>query len=339
MKGAWTWIRRHWPELLLPPAVLLLAAGITRQALRTRDGLESANWRRHYQAAFQEGIKGDRARAIRELEAAARFAPDTPETQMDLALGWEKLGEKARSYTHLERALRGRLAADGTRAAYLGLVRAYVEMGRFDDAQRVLQTEVLPRWPDAADAYFNQGLIRFYRETGDAGLRRAASSFQHSLRLEPTHNGARYQLGVCLSRLGELEEAVSCFRRVLADDPVHSAACHALAEVQQRQGKRAEAHQLLARFRILDARQRRVSYLETRFALNRYRPTQLLEAGRIYLSLNRNSEALSALARYTREAPTQPDGHRQLAEAYRRLRRVKEARAEEQLARALAARK
>ena len=33
---SWSWIRRHWLDLMVPPAIFLLCAGITRQMLWVR---------------------------------------------------------------------------------------------------------------------------------------------------------------------------------------------------------------------------------------------------------------------------------------------------------------
>lgn len=335
MRRAWAWARKHWPELLLPPAALLLAAGITRQALRVYAGPDSGGWRKHYQAAFQEGVKGDRERSFRELALAAKMAPGTPQAHMDLAMGWEKLGERTRAYSHLERALRLQPVSEEAREATLGLVAAYADLGQFDDARRLLMDRVLPLWPKSAAAHYQLGMVRLYGEKGDAGVRRASESFQESLRLDSAYTSARHQYGVCLTRLGRFSDAESEFRTVLEADPVHEPACHALAESLRRQGKLVEAEKVLERFRDLDARHRRSRYLETQISLKRHRAGQLLELGSLYLSLHRFDQALIAIGRYTRESPTDPEGHRRLAQALRGLKRPLEARASDELARAL----
>src|SRR5437588_12885326 len=73
---AWAWVRRRWLELLLPPAIFLLGAGITRHVLWVREEQRYERSVQHYQASTEAGEKGDAARALQELNASAREAPD-----------------------------------------------------------------------------------------------------------------------------------------------------------------------------------------------------------------------------------------------------------------------
>src|ERR1044071_837597 len=91
----WRWIRRHWLDVMLPPAIFLLCAGITRQVLWVRGEQSNARSGNHYKASQQALQKGDNARALRELEATERDAPDTADAHFKLAEAFQTLHQFA----------------------------------------------------------------------------------------------------------------------------------------------------------------------------------------------------------------------------------------------------
>src|SRR5215831_5010549 len=102
---AWGWVRRHWLELLLPPAVFLLGAGITRHFLWVREEQRYARSGQHYQAYAQAVEKGDADRALQELNAAAREAPDNAGAHLQLAHAFRHLQQPLLALQQQERGL------------------------------------------------------------------------------------------------------------------------------------------------------------------------------------------------------------------------------------------
>src|SRR5204863_528689 len=190
---AWDWVRRHWLELLLPPAIFLLGAGITRHVLWVREEQRYTRSGQHYQASTQAAEKGDAARALQELNAAARDAPNNAVAHLQLAQAFRRLQQPLLALQHQEQGL---LLSPPKEVDTIQLVANYCDVGRFDDGDRVLRRDVLARWPNSAAAAYYEGLIHFYRDTGDAGLRQAAASLQRCLRLNPKYTNGRYQYAV-----------------------------------------------------------------------------------------------------------------------------------------------
>jgi tetratricopeptide (TPR) repeat protein len=329
----WSGLRRHWAALLLPPAVFLLAAGVTRQVLRARQGLDTARWEASYQAAGVAGIAGDRDAALAALLDAAAHAPDDAGAHIRLAEGFEHLDQKERALDHVEQAIRLREVEKP--APWLGLVRAHADAGRLDDAGRILHQEVMPRWPDAAEAHYYEGVLISLGVTGDEGLQRALESFERALELDADAIDARYQRGVLLARLGRLEEAEAALRAVVASSPRFGGAYHELVGVLRRRGELEEARRFLETFQRLDAQGRRLRHLETQVSLQQADAAVFLEMGELYLELDEPSSAVQTLRRYTRQESADPGGHRALARAYRSLDMIEDAESEEELAAAL----
>lgn len=335
VSSIWGRIRRSLPVLLLPPAVFLLAAGVTRQLTRTRDGLAYGDWQRRYQAAVRTGMAGDRDRALRELRAAAQVAPADAEAHTQMAVAFETLGQRRLAIDHLLRATELRPQAELAPASYLAVVSQYCEAGLFDRAGRVLRERVLPRWPNEPEGHFYDGVIFLHGTKGQEGLESALASLDRCLRLAPKHIDARYQRGICLARLGRPAEAERLFRSLLPERPVHPGLTYALADALRQQGRRAEAEKMLARFKEIEAKQRRAGILRERMATGRATPDELMELAGLRLEFGEPEPAVDALRAFLRKAPADPRGHRLAAEALRRLGRTEEGAAERKLAAAL----
>jgi predicted Zn-dependent protease len=138
-----------------------------------------------------------------------------------------------------------------------------------------------------------------------------------------------------MARLGKLDEAAQAYGTVLQMNPKHRAAAKELAGVLRRQGKLDEARHVLAGLEEIDRQESRARHLETVISLGNHTLKDLIEIGELYLKLDRVREAEQALLRYTRQEPTDPRGHRKLAEACKRLNRTQDAELAIRLADAL----
>jgi tetratricopeptide (TPR) repeat protein len=319
----------HWLDLLLPPTVFLLAAAICRQVYWTREGLRYRETEQHYRAAALAMQQGQREAALRELLVASRAAPGDPPLNFRIGSALKNLGQPERAAEHFERAVR-RMPPNCSSS--LGLVRTWCEVGRYDEAERVLRQDVLPRWPHSPDALYYEGLIRRYRQPGSQGWEAAARCFQRAWQLDPKHLDARYEYGVCQARMGKHDEAERAFREVLKSAPTYPGVYQGLADVLRQQGRRAEAKRLLTDLQRLDDRRQRMRYLETRRGLRKAQPGELLELGGLYLAFDRLPAAEAVLTEYTLRQSTDPRGHRKLAELYHRQGKAVNARSEQNLA-------
>src|SRR3989442_216353 len=83
--GPWRWIRSHWLDILLPPTILLLGAGITRYVMWLRVGHGIADVQSHYSAAVAAQKKGDHSLSAKELEKASAAAPDDADAHLRIS--------------------------------------------------------------------------------------------------------------------------------------------------------------------------------------------------------------------------------------------------------------
>jgi pentatricopeptide repeat protein len=335
-----SWLQRYWLAVVFPLAVFLLGAGVTRQAFRAWDGYYYSEWRKDFQAAREAGAQGDRVHALEKLTEAANHAPDDPSVHRLLANGYQMLGRTDLAVESAERAMRhSGLKRGNDEEMWTGLVKSYCQMKRFGDAERVLRQDVLPRWPNSSRAHLYQGEIWLNRGGGSQNLALALKSLEKSLSLDPKSLDAKYQYGICLARLRRLSEAEQVFKEVLDADPDRSQAYHDLAGALRQQGKRDDAQRAMTTFQRIHDRQARINHLRTQVSFEKIQPKEMLELGGLYLDAKQPGEAVPVLVQYTKKEPTDPQGHRKLGEAYRRLRRLDDSQAEDALADALAPRR
>jgi Flp pilus assembly protein TadD len=97
---------------------------------------------------------------------------------------------------------------------YLDLAKAQISLHRFADAERTL-LGVLARWPGHPLAREWLALARFQLGREDA----AVAELRELVREHPGRAEPWFNLGLFLTRAGELEEALDCLRRALAARP------------------------------------------------------------------------------------------------------------------------
>lgn len=134
---------------------------------------------------------GDCAGAEFELSQAASLMPNSLSTVSQLAVVLFECGNVVGSIPFFERAL----TLDGavfTPPLYTYLSRAYVEVGRYEDAvRRAQQGALLP--PESANAHYFLGLA--YLARGNEGDREAAlASFGRALELNPNSSEIRAEI-------------------------------------------------------------------------------------------------------------------------------------------------
>jgi tetratricopeptide (TPR) repeat protein len=253
-------VRTHWLDLMLPPSAFLLTAGIYHQVFSLWHARQREQVQKHYQAALEAEEKQDRRTAVQELLAAARVAPDDDRLLMQIAADLHALDHPVPAAAIVERSLRHQKSA--SEGSYITLAGQWYEAGRYDDAERVLQQQVLPRWPDSALAAYMEGLIRVRRSKGEQGLRWAAHDFKRALEHAPRLLPARSEYAACLFHLGRLAEAEREFRTVLKANPAFKDAQRGLAAVLRQEGRLAGARKVLASSSRIEAAERHVRYLD-----------------------------------------------------------------------------
>lgn len=331
-KPTWAWVRAHWLDVVIPVSVFLLSAAVYREVRWGQQNRRLQAWETHFNAAARLQNAQKTNQALEELVAAAEVAPDDPEAHRQLARAFQGARLPDRATHHMEMALR---FDRPNRDAAVDLARIYCDLGRYADADRILKLPVVTTAPRDADVCFLEGLVALYGGSDGGRPADAERLFAEALRLKPDHVAARFRHGVSLARLARHGEAEREFRAVLRDSPSYVSAYKELAETLRRQSRVGEAERYLARLQVLDDVDQSVRYIETRRMTGKVPPEDLLELGKLYLSAERLQQAEGALVQYVLVRPTDPRGHRLLAQVHGKMKLPKNAAADLQLATAL----
>jgi tetratricopeptide (TPR) repeat protein len=201
--------------------------------------LEDQNWEAHYNLALALLRKGNRARAIRELQIAIQQKPDSVNSHFALGSILEdqkKLGEAEEQFRStlkidpsfvpgaiklsgvlivegkpqaavacLENAIKQTLPADQAESLQAALGTAYAENGEMEKALKTLKDFVAAQ-PDSGHAHFSLGLLD--TKTGQPlDEQDAVTEFREALRLDPGMDPARIALGQILISLHQDSDA------------------------------------------------------------------------------------------------------------------------------------
>jgi tetratricopeptide (TPR) repeat protein len=114
-----------------------------------------------------------------------------------------------------------------------------LNMGRYDDAQRVLAKSV-ERDPQNPRAWYSLGLL----EKAEGQLDAAREDFRKVAVIDPDDAGTQYFLGYFASQAQKYDEAVAAFKRAIEIDPFHASAEYGLSQAEQHLGDAdgAKAH-------------------------------------------------------------------------------------------------
>jgi arylsulfatase A-like enzyme/Tfp pilus assembly protein PilF len=189
-----------------------------------------------------------------------------------------------------------------------------VEEGRFVQAQPLLES-VIQEDPQIYTAQYQLGLS-YNRQQKYAD---AVPHLKAATIIQPDSGVAHYQLGLALFETGDLRGAGSAFEQVTTQNPKWADAHFSLGAVYARID------------RIRDA----LDHLQTAIELNPDHFRANLLTGRILSLQGRPDIGLPLLEKAVKLQGSSGEAHLFLADAYRKLGRAREAKAQEELARTL----
>jgi tetratricopeptide (TPR) repeat protein len=193
-------------------------------------------------AAAQYGLgqaalsKRSYADAAKYLEKALRLAPEANRLHYALAMAYRGLNDVEKAQSHL--ALSGTVGVrasdplldglqDLIKGARLHLIRgkAALEARRFAEAAAEFRKAIIEQ-PDSLPAHFNLGVA--LTRMGD--LRGAIEQFEETLRLDASHANAHYNLGLLLAQTNQHEQAITHLRLAIGAEPDDNNARFLLAQ-------------------------------------------------------------------------------------------------------------
>jgi tetratricopeptide (TPR) repeat protein len=161
--------------------------------------------------------RGDVAAAIESFGQAVRLDPSLTEARVNRAQALLRAGRRDEARAEAEEVERLKAAEAGVGRAMILMetAAAHLSQGRAAAAERELR-EATAAAPSLPEAHYRLGLA-LRRAVADA--RKAQAPFLRVLELDPSHAGARHEIGHILAALGETDSAVLQLRLSLALRP------------------------------------------------------------------------------------------------------------------------
>jgi len=158
----------------------------------------------------------DAPQAIKHMETAIAWDPNSPPFHHDLAILYNAIGDNPRTIQKLKDALK--LAPNEAQYYYeLGL--AYSEAGDLNLTISALQEAVRSN-PQFARAWYNLGLAL----NGQSRIPEALNALQKGESADPTDAGIPYARATILAQMGKKQEAMAAAQKALSLRPDHAEA-------------------------------------------------------------------------------------------------------------------
>ena len=176
------------------------------------------------------------AKASKYCRDALAIEPNLPEARGCLGMVAFKQGR----IREAEIQLRQSIAVDPKKGHYADLGALYVQMGRYDEAERRLKEGLTLKSGDAA---LHLQLGNLYLQTDR--LKDATSEFRQAAAIDPTHPGAPQALAISLMESGKVVEAESVLRNAIRrfDEfkrwRLHLTLCQVLTQMAEETGNGA----------------------------------------------------------------------------------------------------
>jgi tetratricopeptide (TPR) repeat protein len=139
------------------------------------------------------------------------LSPRDAKARYQLADIWMKRGELTRTEPFLQRAIADNIERP---AFQTKLGECYIELKRYDDAERVL-VEALKGKPDEPMAHYDLGLIREARGEPAAAI----AEYEAEIARNPETYQAQFNLAKLLSAVGRKAEAIGHYQRAVDANP------------------------------------------------------------------------------------------------------------------------
>jgi tetratricopeptide (TPR) repeat protein len=248
--------------------------------------------------------------ARREVPAAGRVLESAVARGVDAAPVYAALAEVYEAAGHVENAIpamRLAIERDPGSEAYRFRYGMLLTDTKAPAAAVIRLQEALREFPRSAKLWFALGVAHF----ADHKNADAAQAFEQALAWDGKLAPALAYLGMTYAELGQYDRAVTYYERALAADDrlvaAHVLAADALLKQTAADLARAETHL------------RRAVALEPALAPGR------LALGKLYVRLNKWTEAATEFERALAAQPNLAEAHYQLGRVYTRLRRPAEA--------------
>ena len=224
--------RRRRAAVLCAVALLTLAtAGCLKRSPTTTGSIN---------AAVPQVLTEEAARQHADALAARNAAnPGDPQTAIAYASVLRRLNQRAQAVAVLQQAAIGNSDNLELMGAY---GRALTDVGRFEEAEKVLARAHLPERPDWR-ILSAQGTVA--DQLGDSA--RARQYYEAALRIQPGEPSVMSNLGLSLALSGRLPEAEKTLREAAGDPRADQRVRQNLALVLGLQGKFREAETTLAK--------------------------------------------------------------------------------------------
>jgi tetratricopeptide (TPR) repeat protein len=306
--------------------------------------LEELNWEAHYNLALALLRKGNRSRAVKELQIAIQQKPDSVAAHFALGSLWQadrKLeeaeqefnavltidphfvpaslslgqvlmaqGKPAAAIVCLEKALGLSPQPDQAETLQVARTVAYVQNGEADKAVDLLKDFVAAH-ADSADAHLNLGLLYAQRDQ-PTDRDAAVAEYREALQLDPNLDAARISLGKGLLSLKQYSASVSVLEEYARRKPHDDQGCYLLGL----------AYAALNRLQKAEASLQQAKRLNPGNADTRY------DLGLVLVRTGKPDEAIQEFEAAAKVNPDDAEIHAQLASVFQQQNQNERAQVE-----------
>lgn len=248
--------------------------------------------------------------AQNDIRSAGRTLESAVARGIEAAPIYAALADVYQAVGHIENAIpamRLAIERDPKNEAYRFRYGMLLTDTKAPEAAVIRLNESLKEFPNSSKLWFALGVAHFKKQRHDE----AAKAFARATELDPKFAAALAYLGIVYDETGRYAEAIDSYRRAVAADDKLAAAHYLLADALIRQ---TAADNAGAETHLKRAIQLEPSFVPARLAL-----------ARLYIRLERFSEAAGQLETVAAADPNQPEAQYQLGRVYMRLKRTADA--------------
>jgi Tfp pilus assembly protein PilF len=245
-----------------------------------------------------------------DIRSAGRVLESALVRGIDSAPIYAALSEVYQAYGSIENAIpamRLAIEREPKSEAYRFRYGMLLTDTKAPEAAVIRLNEALKEFPNSSKLWFALGVAHFKKQNHtDAGV-----AFARAAELDPKFAAAFAYLGIVYDETGRYSEAIESYKRAVAADDKLAAAHYLLADALLRQ---TAADTAGAELHLTRAISLEPSFVPARLAL-----------ARLYIRLERFSDAATQLETVTAADPNQPEAQYQLGRVYMRLKRTEDA--------------
>ncbi len=166
-----------------------------------------------YHMGLLERKLGKLDEAMKHLETAFKYRPESLEIRLEIGQCLSQLGQNVEAQAHFEKMSQHWPDHAGIQYQW---ARTLAKLNRRDEALEKLRKTV-----ELQPQFWQARYLLGVELVADGHIKEAAQEFHQVTRIQPEYTLAHYNLGIAFARLGDMERAILEFEEVMVLDPTN----------------------------------------------------------------------------------------------------------------------